>query len=182
MPTISDLSSTETFKDWHTTKCGHTQFHQGPSMWFAQPVHNPWVKYIRQTLGSDGYSFALDEGPFGGNSQCHTDRREGWTAPTGLRITACPDPEPPHPTPGRTTPAPTPAPSGTCKVGDHVFCPGASYKCTGAQCCQDGTTCPSAPKQFKGCPKGKTVDCTAGLKMEDGRVPGGPAASMDVIV
>merc|ERR1711907_28499 len=50
MPTISDLSGAETFKDWHTTKCGHTQFHQGPSMWFAQPVHNPWVKYIRQTL------------------------------------------------------------------------------------------------------------------------------------
>lgn len=51
-----------------------------------------------------------------------------------------------------------------CNVGDVVPCPGGKTgNCMGDQCCQDGSTCPSADVDFKGCAKPKTVDCTAAL-------------------
>jgi hypothetical protein len=40
-----------------------------------------------------------------------------------------------------------------------VQCPGTG-QCAGSQCCPDGSTCPSAPADFTGCPKDKVVDCT----------------------
>merc|ERR1712217_408446 len=100
-----------------------------------------------------------------------------------MRITVCSGGRPPAPTPPPVptppptpipppTPAPTPSPA-MCKVGDPVLCPGASYDCAGDQCCQDGTTCPSADNSWKGCPKPKTVDCTAGIEL---------VASIDVVV
>lgn len=159
MPTGTDLASTGNFHTWVQTKCGPVQFlKEGESTWFTQPVRNPWADYIRHTLGSDGYSFAQDEGPYGGNSQCRSSIAHGWTAPSGMRVTACPGSAPGPPGP---TPAPTPAPAGpTCHVGDPVFCPGASYRCAGEECCQDGTTCPSAPNTWHGCRLNKTTDCT----------------------
>merc|ERR1712110_698182 len=66
-------------------------------------------------------------------------------------------PTPPSPpTPAPPTPTPTPSPSANCNVGDSVLCPGATYYCAGNQCCQDGTTCPSASEDFNGCSKPKT--------------------------
>jgi len=66
--------------------------------------------------------------------------------------------QPPGPKPALTMP-PTPAPKPACKVGDHVRCPdGSSHKCAGNQCCPDGSTCPSASKDFR-CPKPKKADC-----------------------
>jgi len=92
MPTADELSDVESFKTWVDTKCGNVQFEmQNESTWFTQPVYNPWVKYIRHTLGSSGYSFSQDEGPYGGNAQCHSSGPPlNWEAPTGMRITACP--------------------------------------------------------------------------------------------
>jgi hypothetical protein len=60
----------------------------------------------------------------------------------------------------------TPQPS-RCKVGSTVKCPGSSVaSCQGDQCCPDGSTCPSASQEFKGCPKGKVEDCTRGDEVE----------------
>lgn len=52
-------------------------------------------------------------------------------------------------------------PASACNVGDRVKCPNGGY-CEGAQCCRDGSACPSAPNTFKGCQKGKATDCTTG--------------------
>lgn len=49
-----------------------------------------------------------------------------------------------------------------CKVGDRVKCPGwFPWWCSGNHCCIDGSTCPSAARNFTGCPEPKKVDCTS---------------------
>lgn len=62
----------------------------------------------------------------------------------------------PAPTP---PPAPDPAPSGSCSVGDSVSCPPGEGNCAGNQCCQDGSTCPSAEATYS-CQFPKAFDCT----------------------
>jgi len=47
-----------------------------------------------------------------------------------------------------------------CSVGDNVLCPSGAIHCMGNECCQDGTTCPSADPTYDMCPSPKTVDCT----------------------
>jgi len=47
-----------------------------------------------------------------------------------------------------------------CSVGELVPCPNSTFQCSGSQCCEDGTTCPSAPADYLGCWSGKKVDCT----------------------
>jgi len=54
---------------------------------------------------------------------------------------------------------PTP-PGSVCSVGDSVSCPDSVLRCAGNQCCQDGSTCPSADSSFSECPAPKTFDCT----------------------
>lgn len=68
----------------------------------------------------------------------------------------CPGSAPPSPGPSPPPPTPTPG----CKVGDMVQCPGNTASCAGNQCCPDGSTCPSAAKDFAGCPAPKKKDCT----------------------
>jgi len=158
MPSTVELQSIPAFKKYVETKCGRTQFYrEDESTWFTQSVRNPWAEYLRKTLGSSGYSFAQDEGPYGGNVQCRALARHRWLAPSGMRVTACPDVAP---APG-PSPAPPPA-HGSCNIGDHVYCPGeTTYKCAGNSCCQeDGSTCPSADNTFSGCPNPKAFDCT----------------------
>ena len=71
-------------------------------------------------------------------------------------------PAPPGPGPPPWPPAP-PSPTH-CAVGATVLCPGTtSGFCQGSQCCRDGSTCPSAPDSFRGCPHPKTLDCTRSL-------------------
>jgi len=48
----------------------------------------------------------------------------------------------------------------SCKVGAKVKCPGSKAECFGKQCCADGSTCPSAPKEWNMCKKPKKSDCT----------------------
>lgn len=50
--------------------------------------------------------------------------------------------------------------NASCKVGDNVKCPGSSVGCSGNQCCQDGSVCPSADPKWKCCAKAKKEDCT----------------------
>ena len=52
-------------------------------------------------------------------------------------------------------------PRARCHVGDNVECPGSDgVRCTGDQCCPDGSACPSALKKtVHGCPKPKETDC-----------------------
>jgi len=155
MPSTAELQSIPAFKKYVETKCGRSQFYrEGESTWFTHPVRNPWAEYIRKTLGSNGYSFAQDEGPYGGNAQCRALAIHQWEAPSGMQVTACPG--------GSPAPGPAPAPAhGSCNVGDHVYCPGeTSYRCAGNSCCQDGSTCPSADNTFRGCQKTKAFDCT----------------------
>lgn len=61
------------------------------------------------------------------------------------------------------TPPPSPLPPSPCNFGDVAKCPGGSiYQpefCSGDQCCQDGSTCPSAHESFNSCPKPKSFDC-----------------------
>jgi len=52
------------------------------------------------------------------------------------------------------------APDATCSVGDSVTCPDSVLRCAGNQCCQDGSTCPSADGSFSECAAPKTLDCT----------------------
>lgn len=47
-----------------------------------------------------------------------------------------------------------------CHVGDHVVCSDGLSQCSGNQCCPDGSACPSADDDFRGCALGKTLDCT----------------------
>lgn len=47
-----------------------------------------------------------------------------------------------------------------CNVGDTVVCPNSTEVCSGKECCNDGTVCPSAPNSWIRCPKPKSVDCT----------------------
>lgn len=51
---------------------------------------------------------------------------------------------------------------GPCPVGSAVFCPGTMLLCQNAQCCPDGSLCPSAPATGR-CLKDKVHDCTGGL-------------------
>jgi len=54
-----------------------------------------------------------------------------------------------------------PTPLGaSCSVGDSVSCPDSVFRCAGNECCQDGSTCPSADGSFSECPAPKTTDCT----------------------
>merc|ERR1711894_684215 len=102
------------------------------------------------------YAFAYDDGV--GLQVCPSTTVYTWTlfCPSG----PIPPTPPPMPTP-RPTPPPTPPPSPvTCNVGDSVQCPGSSSMCAGNQCCPDGSICPSAAKDFAGCPHGKDEDCT----------------------
>jgi len=47
-----------------------------------------------------------------------------------------------------------------CNVGQSVFCFGSGVNCSGAQCCPDGSVCPSASADFTDCPGGKKfADC-----------------------
>jgi len=48
----------------------------------------------------------------------------------------------------------------SCAIGEFVQCPGSSDRCTGNQCCPDGSTCPSAPLAVaEGCgPKKATCE------------------------
>jgi len=95
-----------------------------------------------------------------------------WTSPKNMYQIVYADPggdsacyidyvsDPPSP----PTPTPSPDPSFTCKFGDKVDCPpdaqGTSLSCAGNQCCQDGTTCPSARNWFqKSCPLPKAYNC-----------------------
>eukprot|EP00929_Paragymnodinium_shiwhaense_P093752 TRINITY_DN53_c0_g1_i8.p1 TRINITY_DN53_c0_g1~~TRINITY_DN53_c0_g1_i8.p1 ORF type:complete len:760 (-),score=142.06 TRINITY_DN53_c0_g1_i8:520-2799(-) len=81
------------------------------------------------------------------------------TPPTPTPPTPPTPPAPPSPVPTPHPTRPTP-PAAPCKVGDMVACPGfAGVSCSGAQCCPDGTTCPSAPEDFQGCARGKKQDC-----------------------
>ena len=51
-----------------------------------------------------------------------------------------------------------------CHVGEYVKCPNSNTMCMGDQCCPDGSTCPSASKDFvSGCHKPKESDCTGAL-------------------
>lgn len=52
-------------------------------------------------------------------------------------------------------------PGASCSVGDSVTCPDSVFRCAGDQCCQDGSTCPSADGSFSECPARKTYDCTS---------------------
>jgi hypothetical protein len=157
MPSNAELASIPAFRNYVGTKCGRTQFYkQDAKTWFQHRVRNPWAEYIRKTLNSNGYSFAQDEGPYGGNAQCRALAVHQWIAPSGMRVTACPGGSP-APAPG----PPTPTPAGSCNVGDVVHCLGdTSYYCAGSECCKDGTTCPSADNTFTGCSKAKALDCT----------------------
>jgi len=77
-----------------------------------------------------------------------------------------PPPGPPPPSPGPVPPPgppPPPTPGPHCKVDAVVDCPGTTDQCAGPQCCPDGSTCPSAPDTFHGCPHPKKVDCTKQL-------------------
>jgi len=57
---------------------------------------------------------------------------------------------------------------GICTVGQEVGCPGDSdVRCSGNQCCPDGSACPSAETSFSGCVKGKVKDCLAGSEEAD---------------
>lgn len=74
--------------------------------------------------------------------------------------TAGPPPPPaPSPTPA-PTPTPAPSPAGSCSIGETVLCP-VEHHCAGKECCQDGSTCPSANNaDLPSCSSGKTWDCT----------------------
>merc|ERR1712072_341425 len=92
---------------------------------------------------------------------------DGSTCPSAAQsYDLCPNPkkedctrhQPTPPTPA-PTPAPTPLPGLTCKVGDPVHCPNSDVICAGNQCCQDGSTCPSADPSYDMCPNPKKYDC-----------------------
>jgi len=92
---------------------------------------------------------------------------DGSTCPSAAQsYDLCPNPkkedctrhQPTPPTPA-PTPAPTPSPGLTCKVGDPVHCPNSDVICAGNQCCQDGSTCPSADPSYDMCPNPKKYDC-----------------------
>merc|ERR1712070_559130 len=73
-----------------------------------------------------------------------------------------PSPAPaPAPAPA-PDPTPAPTPAGSCSAGDVVTCPTSMEMCAGNQCCQDGSTCPSADATYSLCPQPKTFDCTQG--------------------
>merc|ERR1712012_416058 len=102
------------------------------------------------------YSYAYDDAV--GLQTCPNDTIYTWTlfCPDG----GSPVPPSPVPSPGPIPPSPpSPSPSPSCNVGDSVFCPDGSTRCAGNQCCNDGSTCPSADHSFSGCPKGKAIDC-----------------------
>jgi len=108
--------------------------------------------------GSSTVNFALQD-------KVTTSSKTGLTIPARsiqtytYTATGGPVPSPPSPGP---SPGPAPAPGpATCQVGDAVMCPGTTYMCAGDQCCQDGTTCPSADSSFQGCALPKTNDCTS---------------------
>merc|ERR1712187_961584 len=48
-----------------------------------------------------------------------------------------------------------------CSFGEFVQCPGNGGGCAGDQCCPDGSTCPSAHRDYGVCPKAKEYDCLA---------------------
>eukprot|EP00931_Biecheleriopsis_adriatica_P061972 TRINITY_DN372_c0_g1_i1.p1 TRINITY_DN372_c0_g1~~TRINITY_DN372_c0_g1_i1.p1 ORF type:complete len:777 (+),score=117.95 TRINITY_DN372_c0_g1_i1:43-2331(+) len=50
-------------------------------------------------------------------------------------------------------------PAAGCTAGDPVTCPGTRVGCAGNSCCPDGSTCPSADRDFGCCPKPKAEDC-----------------------
>lgn len=69
----------------------------------------------------------------------------------------------PQPAPS-PSPSPGPSPGQRCNVGDSVRCQGSSADCQGGECCPDGTICPSAPSDFRQCPKKwKAWDCTRSI-------------------
>lgn len=69
----------------------------------------------------------------------------------------------PSPTP---PPAPTPTPTWSCSVGDVVNCQDSvNTMCAGNQCCQDGSTCPSADATYSLCPRSKNYDCIVASAM-----------------
>merc|ERR1712203_859561 len=92
-------------------------------------------------------------------------------APSSPTPTPGPTPTPPsQPTPAPSSPIPTPVPTLTppspaqCKVGESVRCPGSTTMCAGNQCCPGGIACPSAGKDFTGCPKPKIEDCVKAVR------------------
>jgi len=55
-----------------------------------------------------------------------------------------------------------PSVDNICSVGQGVSCPGDDdVRCSGNQCCPDGSACPSAEASFSGCAKEKLKDCLA---------------------
>ena len=68
-----------------------------------------------------------------------------------------------------------PAPPATCAYGGSVPCPHqGGAQCAGNECCGDGSTCPSASKDFACCPKPKGYDCTKGDPIPPTPAPGPP--------
>merc|ERR1712004_808256 len=101
--------SASQFASWTQNTCGSKQNQQNPSKWFVPGnVHNPYVYWLRRTLGGTTYSFSQDEGTYGGNTNCN-DIIPGSRAPDSSRVTVCPAGVSPSPTPMPS--APTPAPS-----------------------------------------------------------------------
>jgi len=133
--------------------------------WFNQDMAGG--TYNLQIFNSDGTLNAVGESYI---TACQA-WSDGGPMPTPVPGPA-PAPAPaPSPTPAPSpAPAPAPAPAGSCSVGDAVSCPSANSwlhpeasneRCAGGQCCKDGSTCPSAPKDFTGCPVAKKSDCTS---------------------
>jgi len=60
--------------------------------------------------------------------------------------------------PEKCAPAPVP-PMPPCGAGDTVKCPGTDKECAGNECCDDGSTCPSAHADYKECLKPKRSNC-----------------------
>jgi len=114
-------------------------------------AHFTW---FNQNMDGGTYNLRLfnDDGSINKVGEAYMEACEAWYMDV------------PMPSHAQTPPMPPPAQpthsGGSCSVGDAVKCPGSHMYCGGAQCCEDGSTCPSAHPSFQQCPRPKTTDCT----------------------
>jgi len=138
---------------------GNASARTDPTCTVGQPVKCPG-----STSGCAGNSCCAD------GSACPSAHPDWNCCPapkkedcTGGVAPPAPPPGPPSPAPSPVPPSPAPKPTppgdGTCKEGALTFCPDGKTNCLGAQCCPDGSICPSAPAAFSGCPQGKLKNC-----------------------